>query len=122
MRFLMITTFSVSVYIFSLAKPQQLWVIALCAFFWGITLDLWGAIWTTALQKEVPRDSLSRVSAFDGMGSLSLRPLGLAIAAPMAQWLGLTHTLEVLAVLSAIVTALTLLVPQVWKMQFTANS
>ena len=122
MRFLMITTFSVSVYIFSLAKPQQLWVIALCAFFWGITLDLWGAIWTTALQKEVPRDSLSRVSAFDGMGSLSLRPLGLAIAAPMAQWLGLTHTLEVLAALSAIVTALTLLVPQVWKMQFTANS
>ena len=122
MRFLMLMTFSVSVYIFALARPQQLWVIALCAFFWGITLDLWGAIWTTALQKEVPRDSLSRVSAFDGMGSLSLRPLGLAIAAPLANWLGLGRTLTALAVLSAVVTGLTLMVPQVWKMQFTENS
>ena len=122
MRFLMFMTLSVSVYIFSLARPQPLWVIAVCAFFWGITLDLWGAIWTTALQKEVPRDSLSRVSAFDGMGSLSLRPLGLAIAAPMANWLGLDHTLVILAILSGVVTLLTLAVPQVWKMQFSENS
>ncbi|MEI8222424.1 MAG: MFS transporter [Actinomycetes bacterium] len=122
MRFLMLMTLSVSVYIFSLAHPQPLWVIAVCAFFWGITLDLWGAIWTTALQKEVPRDSLSRVSAFDGMGSLSLRPLGLAIAAPMANWLGLDHTLVILAILSGVVTLLTLAVPQVWKMQFSENS
>ncbi len=122
MRFLMLMTLSVSVYIFSLARPQPLWVIAVCAFFWGITLDLWGAIWTTALQKEVPRDSLSRVSAFDGMGSLSLRPLGLAIAAPMANWLGLDHTLVILAILSGVVTLLTLAVPQVWKMQFSENS
>ena len=122
MRFLMLMTFSVSIYIFSMASPMKLWVIALCAFFWGVTLDLWGAIWTTALQKEVPRDSLSRVSAFDGMGSLSLRPLGLAIAAPMAAWLGLTHTLEILALLAAIFTGLTLVVPQVRNMQFTDNS
>ena len=122
MRFLMIMTLTVSFYIFSLARPQPLWVIAVCAFFWGINLDLWGAIWTTALQKEVPRESLSRVSAFDGMGSLSLRPLGLAIAAPMANWLGLTHTLYLLAGLSAIVTLMALAVPQVWKMQFTENS
>ena len=122
MRFLMIATFSVSLYIFSLVGPWQLWVIAICAFLWGITLDLWGAIWTTALQKEVPRDSLSRVSAFDGMGSLSLRPLGLAIAAPMAQWLGLPRTLVIFAIIAAVATAATLVVPQVRNMQFTDNS
>lgn len=122
MRFLMIATFSVSIYIYSLSGPWKLWMIAVCAFFWGITLDLWGAIWTTALQKEVPRDSLSRVSAFDGMGSLSLRPLGLAIAAPMAEWLGLSHTLEIFAVVSAVIIAMTLFVPQVRNMQFTENS
>jgi predicted MFS family arabinose efflux permease len=122
MRFLMLMTFSLSIYVYSLAGPWKLWMIAVCAFFWGVTLDLWGAIWTTALQKEVPRDSLSRVSAFDGMGSLSLRPLGLAIAAPMADWLGLFHTLVILAALSAVVIGLTLLVPQVRNMQFTDNS
>jgi fucose permease len=122
MRFLMLMTFSVSVYIFTLAGPMKLWAIAACAFVWGICLDLWGAIWTTALQKEVPRDSLSRVSAFDGMGSLSLRPLGLAIAAPVANWLGLTHALEIFAGISAVAIAATLVVPQVWNMQFSENS
>jgi predicted MFS family arabinose efflux permease len=122
MRFLMLMTFSVSVYIFTLAGPLKLWMIAASAFVWGICLDLWGAIWTTALQKEVPRDSLSRVSAFDGMGSLSLRPLGLAIAAPVANWLGLTHALEIFAGISALAIAATLVVPQVWNMQFSENS
>jgi predicted MFS family arabinose efflux permease len=122
MRFLMLMTFSVSVYIFTLAGPMKLWMIAACAFVWGISLDLWGAIWTTALQKEVPRDSLSRVSAFDGMGSLSLRPLGLAIAAPVANWLGLTRALEIFAGISAVAVAATLVVPQVWNMRFSENS
>ena len=122
MRFLMLMTFSVSVYIFTLAGPMKLWMIAACAFVWGVSLDLWGAIWTTALQKEVPRDSLSRVSAFDGMGSLSLRPLGLAIAAPLADWLGLTLALEIFAGISAVAIAATLFVPQVWNMQFSENS
>ena len=83
---------------------------------------LFRSIWTTALQKEVPRDSLSRVSAFDGMGSLSLRPLGLAIAAPVADWLGLTRALEIFAGLSAVAIVATLFVPQVWNMQFSDNS
>ena len=122
MRFLMLMTFSVSVYIFTLAGPMKLWMIAACAFVWGISLDLWGAIWTTALQKEVPRDYLSRVSAFDGMGSLSLRPLGLAIAAPVANWLGLTRALEIFAGISAVAVAATLVVPQVWNMRFSENS
>lgn len=122
MRFLMIATFSVPIYILTMAKPQPLWVIAAGAFALGVTFDLWGAIWTTALQKEVPRDSLSRVSAFDGMGSLSLRPLGLAIAAPLADTMGITNALYLFVGISAVAVAATLFVPQVWNMQFTENS
>lgn len=122
MRFLMFMTLSISVYIWVLSGPMAVWAIAGAAFFWGLSLDLWGAIWTTALQREVPREALSRVSAFDGLGSLLLRPVGLAIAAPMADWLGITRTLEILAVLSAVVIIVTLAVPQVWKMQFSENS
>jgi hypothetical protein len=122
MRFLMIVTFSISIYIWTLAAPQPVWVIAGAAFFWGLSLDLWGAIWTTALQREVPREALSRVSAFDGLGSMIFSPVGLAIAAPMAEWIGITRTLEIFSVLSAVVIAATLAVPQVWKMQLTADS
>ncbi|MEN9324288.1 MAG: hypothetical protein RL414_42, partial [Actinomycetota bacterium] len=122
MRFLMIVTFSISIYIWTLAAPQPVWVIAGAAFLWGLSLDLWGAIWTTALQREVPREALSRVSAFDGLGSMIFSPVGLAIAAPMAEWIGITRTLEIFSVLSAVVIAATLCVPQVWKMQLTADS
>ena len=122
MRFLVISTYSVSFYIFTLAAPQSLWVIALGAFLFGICLDLWGAIWSTALQREVPRVALSRVSAFDAMGSMILRPVGLAMAAPLASALGIHTTLIAFTILTIIVITAALSLPHVWKMQFSANS
>ena len=85
-------------------------------------LDLWGAIWGTALQKEVPREALSRVSAFDAFGSVLLRPVGLIIAAPMAEWIGVTRTLEIFAGVSVVAIVASLVVPEVWKMQLTESS
>ena len=89
MRFLMLSSFTITFYIWSLAKPQSLLMIAFGAFLFGITLDLWGTLWSTALQRKVPRDSLSRVSSFDAMGSMMFRPVGLAIAALFQPCLGL---------------------------------
>jgi len=100
MRFLMLSSFTITFYIASLAKPQSLTVIALGAFLFGITLDLWGTIWSTALQRKVPRDSLSRVSSFDAMGSLMFRPIGLAIAAPLSTLLGIENFIYILAVIT----------------------
>ena len=100
----------------------QLAVFALGAFFVGVMLDLWGAIWGTALQKEVPREALSRVSAFDAFGSVLLRPVGLIIAAPMVDWIGLTQTLEIFAGVSVVAIVASLVVPDVWKMQLTESS
>lgn len=122
MRFLMLSTFSLTVYIFTLAGPLSIWIIAASAFIWGICIDLWGALWNTAMQKEVPEEFLSRVSAFDGLGTLSLRPVGLAIAAPVAAWLGLRTSLELFAGISALVIVAILAVPEVRQMQFSENS
>jgi len=118
MRFLMLSSFTVTSYIWSLAKPQTLWFIAFCAFLFGITLDLWGTLWSTALQRKVPRDSLSRVSAFDAMGSLMFRPIGLAIAAPLSSLLGIQTFVYILAAVTVIAIILPLFNKGVWSMSY----
>lgn len=119
MRFLTAITMIFPVYVFTLAKPQHLWVIALAAFLTGVMLDLWGSIWSTCMQREVPREALSRVSAFDGMGTLLLRPVGLAIAAPLAAFLGLERTFELFAAATALIVLGVLAFPAVWRMELT---
>jgi len=118
MRFLMISSFTITFYIWSLAKPQSLLLIAFGAFLFGITLDLWGTLWSTALQRKVPRDSLSRVSAFDAMGSMMFRPVGLAIAAPLSTLVGIENFLQILAAITIVAIVVPLLDPQVRNMSY----
>ena len=118
MRFLMLSSFSITFYIWSMAKPQSLSMIAFGAFLFGITLDLWGTLWYTALQRKVPRDSLSRVSAFDGMGSMMFRPVGLAIAAPLSILFGIENVLEIFAAITVAAIILPLLNSEVRNMSY----
>jgi hypothetical protein len=118
MRFLMLSSFSITFYIWSMAKPQSLLMIAFGAFLFGITLDLWGTLWYTALQRKVPRDSLSRVSAFDGMGSMMFRPVGLAIAAPLSILFGIENVLEIFAAITVVAIILPLLNSEVRNMSY----
>jgi MFS family permease len=63
----------------------------------GIALfDIW---WHTALAERVPPHMLSRVTAYDWMGSLALLPVGYVLAGPLGEALG---AVEVLSVGSAI--------------------
>ena len=118
MRFLMLSSFTITFYIWSLAKPQSLLMIAFGAFLFGITLDLWGTLWSTALQRKVPRDSLSRVSSFDAMGSMMFRPIGLAIAAPLSTLFGIENFLQILAAITVVAIIVPLLDPQVRNMSY----
>ena len=118
LRFLMLSSFTITFYIWSLAKPQSLLMIAFGAFLFGITLDLWGTLWSTALQRKVPRDSLSRVSSFDAMGSMMFRPIGLAIAAPFSTLLGIENFLQILAAITVVAIIVPLLDPQVRNMSY----
>ena len=122
MRFLLLGTYAICGYLIALALSNSVIVIASFAFLFGVNFDLWGAIWSTALQREVPKESLSRVSAFDGMGTLLMRPIGVALAAPVASAIGLRSTFIWMALLSAVVVTGMLAAPSVWRMQLTENS
>ena len=54
----------------------------------GAGLGLFAVWWETALAQRIPPHLLSRVSAWDWMGSLALTPAGYLLAGPAARWLG----------------------------------
>ena len=51
----------------------------------GMGLGLFGVWWETALAQRIPAHLLSRVSAWDWMGSLALMPVGYLAAGPVAK-------------------------------------
>jgi hypothetical protein len=117
LRFLLLISFSVSLYMWSMSKPQSIWFIAFCALLWGITLDLWITIWSTSMAREVPREALSRVSSFDAMGTMLLRPVGLAIAGPLSMTIGISETMIFFAIFTAVLIMLMLATPAMRNMQ-----
>jgi predicted MFS family arabinose efflux permease len=54
----------------------------------GFAFSLMMVWWETALARYIPAHALSRVSAYDWMGSLALLPVGYAIAGPLASAVG----------------------------------
>jgi MFS family permease len=83
---LLILTWPVQNGIFALGAPLP--VIVVCAFGTGFGFSLLMIWWETALAHHIPPSALSRVSAWDWMGSLALLPVGFLIAGPLAAALG----------------------------------
>ena len=54
----------------------------------GVGIAVCNALWNTTVQREVPREALARVKAFDILGSNSMTPAGYAIAGPVAALMG----------------------------------
>jgi hypothetical protein len=95
----------------SVAAP--VWLVAAVMFANGICGDVFGVLWSTTIQREVPEEVLSRVSSYDAFGSLALAPLGLLVAGPVAAAVGTGKALAGCAVLVVLATSSTLLSPQV---------
>lgn len=72
--------------VFALGAPLALVVV--CAFATGFGFSLLMIWWETALARHIPASALSRVSAWDWMGSLALLPLGFLVAGPLAAAFG----------------------------------
>jgi predicted MFS family arabinose efflux permease len=96
----------------ALAPPLPLPAIVVLAFFAGVAADVFGVLWDTALQQNIPGDALSRVSAYDWFGSLALVPLGLAAVGPLAEAVGVETAIWVTFALGSVIV-LALLDPQV---------
>lgn len=67
--------------------------IAAGAFLGGVGLMVFDPMWETVLQREVPATALSKVSAYEWLGSYLGQPVGLALVGPVSVHLGLRGTL-----------------------------
>jgi predicted MFS family arabinose efflux permease len=79
----------------------------------GAGMGLFGALWQTTLQQHVREDALSRVSAWDWMGSYLFLPLGLVLAGPVSNVIGISATLWISVAFIVLSTFAVLLVPDV---------
>jgi len=79
----------------------------------GFAMDFFMVLWMTALQTQIPKESLSRVSSYDAFGSLILAPLGIIIAGPLVTKFGTTTVLHFYTILFFVALFAMLSVPSV---------
>lgn len=100
----------------SFATLTPVWVDALtyAAAMFGV--GLLNTVWQTTIQREFPPDALARADSYDVLFSLAARPLGTALAAPIAAVTGNAVPLLTMAVLVAVVNLAIMALPDVRAM------
>jgi MFS family permease len=101
--------FGIALLPLSLAEPLRLAGVLACALLGGMGMEVFGVLWGTAMQQEIPSDKLARISSYDTFGSWALTPLGVAIAGPTASLVGERATFLGTAALVVVPTALVFL-------------
>ncbi len=86
---------------------------ALC----GISAALVNVLWETTLQEQIPSEALSRVSAFDYMGSLAFFPLGMVIAGPIERVIGVGGSFTVATVATVASAVLQISLPDIRRVR-----
>jgi MFS family permease len=102
---------------FALALHLSLAALCTVWFFRGIAIGVLVAVWEAALQTDIPEESMARVSGWDWMTSNGLWPVGLVLAGPAAQAMGVTGALWLSAVLGLVCGLWVLLVKDVWRLR-----
>lgn len=102
-----------------LAVAAPVVAVAAASFFGGAQASVWGALWTTTIQSEIPSTSLSRVAAY---GSLVLVPAGFAAIGYVAAATSISTVLWAGAVWIVASTAAVVLLPCIRAFGSTATA
>ncbi|MCR1781163.1 MFS transporter [Nocardioides carbamazepini] len=78
------------------------WQVAAAAFVIGALFSAPMVIWGTLLQRRVPPELLGRVASLDFFVSISLMPVSMALAGPVAELIGLKMTFAIAAVVPVV--------------------
>jgi len=102
---------------FALGAP--LWLLIPPFVLAGMGLALFGVWWETALAELIPAHLLSRVTAYDWMGSLALLPVGFLLAGPLGEAYGASEVLAVGSGLALVALVAGMLVRESWTLPRT---
>jgi MFS family permease len=103
-----------------IAVAAPVLVIAAGGLVGGFGLMVFNALWESTLQAEIPPESLSRVSAYDWLGSLAFNPIGAALVGPIAAGIGIETTLLACAAITTVTNLWALTLPGVRRMRAVA--
>lgn len=115
-RTLLVATFGILVMpivLLALAGPLPVPAIMATAFVAGLGIETFGVLWDTTMQEQIPQEKLSRLYAYDMLGSIMFVPIGLAVAGPLADLIGVRETLLAAFGCIVAVTLAALAVPDV---------
>ena len=79
----------------------------------GVAVSLAFTLWETSLQQHIPSRALSRVSSYDFTASAGLMPIGLVLAGPLADGIGLHAALRLMTLVGVLSALACLAVPSV---------
>jgi hypothetical protein len=100
-----------------LAVEAPLAVLLAGGVLWGFALSLADTLWLTTLQHHVPPNLMARVSSLDWMGSLALRPIGVAVLPIVAAGVGAPVVLLVIAGVMLVTTVGPAALPVVFRVR-----
>jgi hypothetical protein len=83
----------------------------------GAGVELFGLGWDLSMQQHVPPHLLSRVYAYDALGSYVAIPIGQLIAGPVATLVRVQEAVVIFGCVIMIATGATLLVPSVRRLE-----
>ncbi|PZF81048.1 MFS transporter [Jiangella anatolica] len=92
-------------------------VIAGCYAVSGVGMAFWIVMFHTSVQTHVPQDVLGRVHSYDAAGSLVMKPVGQAVAGPLAVVVGTVPLLLVAAAMALVTCTLLLAIPAVRELR-----
>ncbi len=75
-----------------MGMAPSIWVLVVCSFLLGVLFSAPMVIWGTLLQRRVPGHLLGRVASLDFFVSVSLMPVSMALAGPVADAIGIRNT------------------------------
>lgn len=93
-----------------IALADSIWVVIASAAVIGALFSAPMVIWGTLLQRRVPPELLGRVASLDFFVSISLMPISMALAGPVADAIGLRNTFYIAGIVPLIVA----IVATVW--------
>ncbi|MDA0181885.1 MFS transporter [Solirubrobacter phytolaccae] len=96
-----------------LAASPSVVVVAAGALLSSIGVTVAASVWQSTLQRQIPRESLSRVSSYDWFGSLVFSSFGVALWGPIAGLLGVGTALWLAFGLALVVILGLLSVPDI---------
>lgn len=102
-----------------LGAEPRVFVLIAASLLAGAAIELFALGWDLSMQQHVPPHLLSRVYAYDSLGSLIAIPVGQIMAGPLAKLLGIQEAVILCAVLIMVVGVAAILVPDVRRLERT---